>query len=170
MGSQAIEGERSSVLAHGQLTRADEDNQHMQTVDDDIPEGLPDPPPPPNKPMNPSNKSPSVKLERERKLAVSSNNAHTSDEVDVLGVSGSIEDARKWPKKLHDTSVHVREQLEQGGQENSPMQVPEAPDKPDSEMAVPGNVRGTRNILQESGMSILLKWIHYVKILGQEDT
>ena len=131
-----IEGERPSTLAHGwSMMRAVTNDQHHKENINNIPEGPPDPPPPPDEPIQQQNKPLSIELEGERKLAVSSDNAHTSDEADMLGVSGSIKDARKRPKKLHNASVQVKEQPEQEEQENSPKQ---APDKLGSDTAAPG--------------------------------
>ena len=134
------EGERPSALAHGRsLMAADENGQRNETVNDDVPMGPPEPPPPPDKPANRQNEPPSVELEGERKLAASSDNARTSDEADVSGASGSVEDARKRPKKLWNASERQRKRSEQG-EENSPDGAPEYPYDSGGETAIPGGV------------------------------
>lgn len=58
-----IKGEKLSVLVHEQsMTRAEKDDQHTQTVNDDIPESPPEPLSPPNEPTQQLNKPPSIEL------------------------------------------------------------------------------------------------------------
>ena len=148
---EAIEGERPSALAHGQSTRAVENDQHHEENVDNVPEGPPDPPPPPDEPVNPSNEPPSIELEGERMLVTSSEDARTSDEADASGASGHVEDARKRPKKLHNASVHVGERLERRGEENSPGRAPEDPDEPGGETAAPGEHQDHRGCHEGDG-------------------
>ena len=65
----------------------EEYSQCNEKIVNDIPEGLPDPSPPLDEPANPLNVYLSVELEREKKSVASSDDAHTSNEVDVSGVT-----------------------------------------------------------------------------------
>ena len=118
---------------------ADKNDQHDESSVDDVPEGPPDPPTPPNEPTNLQKEPPSVELEGERKSVVNSNDVCISDEVDALGVSGHVGNARVRQTKPRNPSERVREWLEQRREENSSKLVPEAPDKLDGKMAVQGN-------------------------------
>ena len=120
-------------------TTADENDQHDEPSVDDVPEGPPDPPTPPNEPANLQKEPPSVELEGERKSVANSDDARTSDEADASGASGHVWDARVRQTKPRNASERVRERLERRGEENSPKLVPEAPDEPDGETAVPGD-------------------------------
>ena len=136
-----IEEERPSTLACGWLMmRAVKNDQYHEENVDNVPEGPPDPPAPPDKPTNLQKEPPSIELDGERKLVVSSNDAHTSNEADALGVSGHIEDARTRPKNLWNVSERVSQRSEQGEEENSPDGTPECPYDLGGETAIPGNV------------------------------
>ena len=80
------------------MTRDEENRQHTSTVDNDIPEGSPEPPPPihtPDKPTEQRDKPPSVELEGERRSWVSCDDGPTSDMTDapsqVLGPGRRLE-------------------------------------------------------------------------------
>ena len=98
------------------------------------------PPEPPDKPAQRCSKSPSIKLEGERRAASSCNVERTSGDTDMSGVLTSIKETGEQPKKLSSTSELEREHLERRDKENSPDRPREEPVDPGSEPVTPGSV------------------------------
>ena len=138
---EAIEEERLTALRHGRSsTAADENDQRNETVDDDVPMGPPEPPLPPDEPAQRLNRPPSVELEGERRLVTSSENARTSNEADVLGASGCVEDIGNVQKKLGNVSEPVSKCSEPVEEKYLPRRARDDPHDPGGETAVPGGV------------------------------
>ena len=149
-------------------TTADENDQHDEPSVNDVPEGPPDLPAPPNETANLQKEPASVELEGERKSVASSDDACTSDEADASGASGHVGDGRMRPTKPRNASERVRERLERRGEENSPKLVPEAPDEPDGETAVPGDAHRIQERPTGVRTSASSKRTRYVEKPGQE--
>ena len=115
----------------------EENNQCNETIDNNIPEGPPEPPPPPDRPVLPQNEPRDVELEGERKVDVSCNNALTTDEADASGVPRCGEDTGTEPKKLQNAIERVSKLPDHRVRGNSPRRVPDSPDEPGGETAVP---------------------------------
>ena len=96
-------------------TRDEENRQHTSTVDDDIPEGSPEPPPPvhtPDKPTERQDEPLSIELKGERSGHSSCTAGLTSTEADMLTMSESVNGPRNMLKKLSNTSEHERKHSE----------------------------------------------------------
>ena len=123
--------------------RAVENNQHHKENVDNVPEGPPDPPAPPDEPANLQKEPLSIKLKGERKGVASFINAFTGIKMDMLEVSGNIEDAGNCQMNTSDASEREHGCSEQKVEEDSPRRTPDAPDKLDElgdETAIPGGV------------------------------
>ena len=89
-------------MACGQLrTRADKNDQHDEKIINDVPEGLPEPPPPPDKTVRQLNRHLSIELEGERKTSASCKDELTRAEMDAPGVSGCDKDPKKPTKEAY---------------------------------------------------------------------
>ena len=91
-----------------------------------------------NKPTRPENKPLNIELEGEKMNLASCNEECDGDNADISAASGSIQDDRKHPKKLHKMSEHVSECLKSRSRGHSPRKAWGDPDDLGGEMAAPG--------------------------------
>ena len=82
-------------------------NQRASMDVDDVSGRVLEPPLPPDKPAQRPTEPPSIKLEVEKKLDMSCNEALTDDDAHATGVSGRVEDAENVSKDLRSTSEQV---------------------------------------------------------------
>jgi len=83
----------------------------------------------------------SVELQGERRPLASIDDTPTQAKTNALGVSGSVEDDRKWPKKLHNASERKCAHPEQAMGGNSPRRPPDDLDDPSSKASVTDGVQ-----------------------------
>ena len=113
----------------------------------------PAPPKPPDKATRQGNEPPSAELEGEWDRLASYEVGPTSAEAHASGVSGRIEDVKKWSRKLRNALNRVRERSEGRSRKDSPGRAQVKPEDPGGETLVPGSVHDVqerpRNIRNE---------------------
>ena len=75
---------------------------------------------------------------------MSSENAHTSNEADMLGASGCVEDIRNVQKKLGNVSEPVSKCSEPVEEKYLPRRARDNPHDPGGETAIPGGVHNVQ--------------------------
>lgn len=166
------EGERRCSSARVRPTTLTKENGQRTSTDaddGDVPEAPPEPPPPPDKPELPQNEPRDVKLEGERKVDASFEDARTSDEADASGASIHDEDGRTMPKNLPNASEHIGQQSEQRVEQNSPnlKGAPDHPDEPGGESPHQIMPTGARNVLETCRMGASTERTRRVQIKDQ---
>ena len=145
-----------STLAHGESTRAVENDQHTSTNVDDVPEPpqhSPQPSEPPDRTAKQQDEPPGVELEGKMRSRASCDDGPTSDVTDASRASEGVEDDGNRPKKLRKTLERVSKRSEPKEREDSRGRLGDEPDEPGGETGVPGDCQTSqkrpRNVSNE---------------------